>query len=70
MHCLNNVSSCSFRHKFLNTFKTIDIDINELFLFNYFCYFNGYSMGICFHKLWLGLTRSIKSTTSEVRIEV
>ena len=29
----NNVSSFSFRHKFLNTLKNIDIEINVLLLF-------------------------------------
>ena len=32
MHFLkNNVSSFSFRHKFLNTLKNIDIEINVVF---------------------------------------
>ena len=29
----NNVSSFSFRHKFLNTLKNIDIEINVLLFF-------------------------------------
>ena len=36
---VDNVSSFSFRHKFLNTLKNIDIEINVLFVvfLNYFC---------------------------------
>ena len=46
------------------------IEINVLFLFNYFCVaFHGYSKGIFFHKLWLGLTRLMESTTSKVRTD-
>ena len=35
----NNVSSFSFRHKFLNTLKNIDIEINVFFLFCFFVVF-------------------------------
>ena len=63
----------SFRYKFLNTLKNIDVEINVLFVvfFAYFCVaFHGYSKDICFHKLWLGLTRLMESTTSEIRTDL
>ena len=58
-------------HKFLNTLKNIDIEINVLFfLIISVLLFHGYSRDIFFHKLWLGLTRLMESRDSKVRTDL
>ena len=42
----NNVSSFSFMHKFLNTLKNIDIEINVFFKIISMLLFHGYSKDI------------------------